>query len=164
MSGGHDPVPSTLGGRPVQRAEAEASVKRMEPDGLRFHFLTSSSKDSASRAGLAKAGPGAAADAAPCPTAACPWPGALRRPETDSRVGRQGLCMQDTSGPAAEAHSDPGGLAGGSPGPLGMGPDLQGTWEPPSHSQGGPGQTSCHTKCRYLFCISPGPPELRGAL
>lgn len=56
VSGGHDPVPSTLGGRPVQRAEAEASVKRTEPDGLRFHFLTSSSKDSASRAGLAKAG------------------------------------------------------------------------------------------------------------
>lgn len=72
VSGGHDPVPSTLGGRPVQRAEAEASVKRTEPDGLRFHFLTSSSKDSAPRAGLAKAGPGAAADAAPCPTAACP--------------------------------------------------------------------------------------------
>lgn len=38
----------------MQRAEADASVERTEPHGLRFYFLISSSKDSASRAGLTK--------------------------------------------------------------------------------------------------------------
>lgn len=165
--GGHGPVPSMLGGRPVQRAEADASVERTEPHGLRFYFLLVPKTLLRELAWLNTAR-GRAADDTPfldgLPVPRC----CSCRDEHQAYPWRQGLCTPGTGdpprGPAGEARSEPGGLAGGSPGPLGRGPDFQGTWEPPSHSQGGQGQTWSHTKCRYLFWISLGPLELHGAL